>query len=1002
MIIRPKHVCAATIVASLQLARFATAAAPSDLTQLDFFEKKIRPVLVESCYECHSASAKKLKGGLYLDTADGLLKGGDSGPGIIPGNPAKSLLITTIRHEDKDPDMAMPPKKDKLTAAVIADFEQWVKMGAPDPRTEKSLAKSATWDAAKAKDHWAFKKITSPAVPKIADAKHFIQNPIDSFVLAKLAEKKLPASAKADKHTLIRRVTYDLIGLPPTAEETEAYLADNSPNAFEKIVDRLLASPRYGERWGRHWLDIARYADTSGDRQGGGKRQPLYPHAWTFRDYVIDAFNKDLPYDQFIVEQIAADRLPESKTEPSKLAALGFLTVGKRFMGNENDVIDDRIDVVTKGVMGLTGACARCHDHKFDPIPTKDYYSLYGVFTSSQDLVEGAPMNDPKKNSHYKDFQAEVKKVEKEVEEYTKTEAARLLSGMLEKSGDYMLIAHESKTTNDSKKKGGNFRLAARDKGLKAELAAIWLDRVKNIEAGKTNDPVFGPWVKFSALSAEKFAESAPALAKEIAASTEVTPAIAKPFATKVPASLKDVAAIYTEAFDTLHKQLKLDEFVGYKGGGKGRFDIAKTQTKLADADMEALRQHIYASDSPILPAEQDMARALGNQFTTQQYAIRNKIVNLELTHPGAPVRAMSVTDRDKPRDAAVLVRGEPQNRGAIVPRQFFALLTTGERKPFTDGSGRLEMAKLVASRENPLTARVIANRVWQWHFGQAIVRTVSDFGTRSEPPTHPELLDWLATSLMDNGWSLKKLNKLIVMSATYQQDSRATPEGMKSDPTNQWLWRANVQRLDFEQVRDSLLTFGTNLDLTMGGQPFPLAATYGGKGRYAAADLDSMKGSTNRRTVYAFIDRSALPEMFNTFDFANPDMSTGERIMTTVPQQALFMMNSPFLIEQVKNILARPDIAAATSDAEKVRLIFRTLFQRAPRPEELKLAEQFLTTESPEPKTSETSGVPIGQADAAQSKLAKKAPVSQMKPLNPWERYTQVVLLTNELIFLN
>ena len=1001
MIIRTKHVCVATFVAALQLPYFAGAAAPSDLAQLDFFEKKIRPVLAESCYECHSASAKKLKGGLYLDTADGLVKGGDSGPGIIPGNPAKSLILITMRHEDKDPDLAMPPKKDKLSDAVIADFEQWVKMGAPDPRTEKGLAKSATWDAAKAKDHWAFKKISNPPVPKPADAKHFIQNPIDNFVLAKLDEKKLTPSAKADKHTLIRRVTYDLIGLPPTPQEVDAFLADNSPNAYEKIVDRLLASPRYGERWARHWLDIARYADTSGDRQGGGKRVPLYPHAWTYRDYVIDAFNRDLPYDQFVIEQIAADRLPEAKTEVSKLAALGFLTVGKRFMGNENDVIDDRIDVVTKGIMGITGACARCHDHKFDPIPTKDYYSLYGVFTSSQEVADGSPLSDPEKNPHFKEFQTAVAKVEKEVEEYSKTEAARLLSGMLEKSGEYMLVAHEAKTTSDSRKKGGNFRLAARDKGLKAELAAIWLDRVKGIEAGKKNDPVFGPWVKFSELPADKFAESAPALAKEIAASADVTPAIAKPFATKVPASLKDVAAIYTEAFDTLHKQLKLDEFVGYKGG-RARFDIAKTQVTLPDADMDALRKQIYADNSAILPGEQDMARALGNQFTTQQGAIRNKIVNLKLTHPGAPVKAMSVVDRDKPRDAAVLVRGEPQNRGAIVPRQFPAILTTGERKPFTDGSGRLEMAKLIASRDNPLTARVIVNRVWQWHFGQAIVRTVSDFGTRSEPPTHPEMLDFLATWLMDNGWSLKKLSKFIVMSAAYQQDSRATPVGMKTDPTNQWLWRSNIQRLDFEQVRDSLLTFGEKLDLTMGGQPFALAGTGSGKGRYASADLDSMKGRTNRRSVYAFIDRSALPEMFNTFDFANPDMSTGERIMTTVPQQALFMMNSPFLVEQVKSILARPDIAAATSDAEKVRLIFRTLFQRAPRPDELKLAEQFLTTESPEPKTSETAAVAIAQPDAAQAKPVKKTPVSQMTPLNQWERYTQVILLTNELIFLN
>ncbi len=781
----------------------------------------------------------------------------------------------------------------------------------------------------------------------------------------------------------------------------DAFLADNSPNAFEKVVDRLLASPRYGERWGRHWLDIARYADTSGDRQGGNRRQPLYPNAWTYRDYVIDAFNRDLPYDQFVIEQIAADRLPESKTEKSKLAALGFLTVGKRFMGNENDVIDDRIDVVTKGIMGITGACARCHDHKFDPIPTKDYYSLYGVFTSSQEIADGTTLNDPEKNPHYKDFQAEVAKVEKEVDQYRITEAARLLSGMLEKSGDYMLLAHQSKTTSDSRKKGGNFRFEANKQGLKAELAAIWLDRLKGVESGKKNDPVFGPWAKFAALPADKFAESAPALAQEIAASTEVTPAIAKPFATKVPASLKDVAAIYTDAFATLHKQLKLGEFVGYKGGGRTRFDISKTQVTLPDTDMDALRKHLYADNSPILPGEQDMARALGNQFTTQQNAIRNKIVALELTHPGAPVKAMSVMDRATPRDAAVLVRGEPQNRGPVVPRQFPAILSGENRKPFTDGSGRLEMAKLIASRENPLTARVIVNRVWQWHFGQAIVRTVSDFGTRSEPPTHPEMLDYLATWLMDNGWSLKKLNKFIVMSSTYQQDSRANPAGMKADPTNQWLWRSNIQRLDFEEVRDSLLTFGAKLDLTMGGQPYSLTGNLGGgRGRYAM-DLDSMKGSANRRTVYAFIDRAALPEMFNTFDFANPDMSTGERIMTTVPQQALFMMNSPFLVEQVKNILARPEIAAATTDAEKVSLIFRTLFQRAPRPEELRLAEQYLTAESPEPQTSETSGVAIAPPVAPKDKFVKKPIGTQMKPLSQWERYTQVVLLTNELIFV-
>ena len=469
--------CAAVALALGLAPLFTRAAAPSDLTQLDFFEKKIRPVLADNCYECHSATSKKVKGGLLLDTSDGLTKGGDSGPAIVPGKPDKSLLITSMRHEDKDPDMAMPPKKDKLPDEVIANFEEWVKMGAPDPRTSRALAKSATWDAAKSANHWAFQKIAHPPVPNATDPAHFVQNPIDNFVLAKLKEKNLQPSPKADKLTLIRRVTFDLTGLPPTSAEVDAYLADSSPKAFEKVVDRLLDSPHYGERWGRHWLDIARYADTSGDRQGGNKRQSGFPHAWTYRDYVIEAFNKDVPYDRFIVEQIAADRLPEAQQDKPMLRALGFLTVGKRFMGNENDVLDDRIDVVTKGLMALTGTCARCHDHKFDPIPTQDYYSLHGIFSSSEEPKDSAPVVDPEKNPNYKDYLAKVAEIEEEVGGFGKTESLRVLSGMLEKSGDYLLAVHEAGHSGDKRKKGDNFRLAARDKGLKAELAAVWQDQ---------------------------------------------------------------------------------------------------------------------------------------------------------------------------------------------------------------------------------------------------------------------------------------------------------------------------------------------------------------------------------------------------------------------------------------------------------------------------------------------------------------------------------------------
>ncbi len=349
----------------------ALAQVPPAPGQFEFFEKKIRPVLVANCYECHSAGSKELKGGLLLDTREGVLQGGDRGAAIVSGVPEKSLLILAIRHQHDDPHLAMPPQKPKLAEEVLADFEQWVKLGAPDPRSRKTIAKPAKWDTAQAADHWAFKKITKPPVPNVADSQHFARNPIDQFILAKLRERSLAPSPPADKRTLIRRVTYDLIGLPPSAEEVDAFLADSSPGAYEKVIDQLLDSPRYGERWGRHWLDIARYSDTNGDR-GGGARVSVYPFAWTYRDYVIEAFNQDLPFDRFILEQIAADRLPESQQDKMRLRALGFLTVGKRFMGNVQDMLDDRIDVVTRGLMGLTVACARCHDHKFDPISQRD------------------------------------------------------------------------------------------------------------------------------------------------------------------------------------------------------------------------------------------------------------------------------------------------------------------------------------------------------------------------------------------------------------------------------------------------------------------------------------------------------------------------------------------------------------------------------------------------------------------------------------------------------
>jgi hypothetical protein len=888
-------------------------------------------------------------------------------------------------------------------------------MGAPDPRDGKVTRQS--WDVEAAKNHWAFKPIGQPAVPQVKHASGFVQSPIDQFVLAKLTEKKLEPSKKADKRTLIRRVTYDLTGLPPKPEEVDAFLADDSPNAFEKLVDRLLASPQYGERWGRHWLDVARYADTTGDRQAG-RRQPLLPHAWTYRDYVIDAFNKDLPFDRFVIEQIAADRLEESKQNPKILAAMGFITAGKTFMGNENEIIDDRIDVVTKGLMGITAACARCHDHKFDPVPTKDYYSLHGVFTSSE-VPDPLPLivAKPEANPHYQDFQAKVAEVEKEMELFTEKEAARRLTGILEKAGDFMLMAHESESSSDSRKKGGNFRIAARERGLEAELAAMTLDKMKPLVKADKKDPVFGPWVAFCKLPPADFTARAPALAAELSASKDVHPLIAKALAGQQPQSLKDVAALYTGVLSQLPSQMKLKKYVGGNSSIRNNnFAFDKVKVELADPEWDSLRKHLFSETSPILPDDRTLSGALGVQYSNVLNVIRGKILALEMTHPGAPARAMALEDSSRPRDSRVFIRGEPNNRGDVAPRQFLELVAGPNRKPFPqDTSGRLELAKAIVDRSNPLTARVIVNRVWQWHFGQAIVRTVSDFGTRSEAPTHPELIDWLATWFMDNGWSMKKLHKLMLLTGTYQQDSRPTAKGMASDATNQWLWRYNIRRLDFEEIRDTVLTVSGQLDPKMGGQPVPVVAT-AGSSRYGVANNIPTAANPNRRTVYAMIDRAALPDMFQTFDFANPDMSTGERVMTTVPQQALFMLNSPFVAEQVRKLMTRPDFPAAGTQEDKVRFLYRVAYQRAPKVEELKMALEYLAEEAPtksaeslsQAVAAETAKTPEEIAAAAkrarsEMKLGRKsAAATATRELNTFERFAQVVLLSNELIFVN
>jgi hypothetical protein len=851
---------------------------------LEFFESKIRPLLVENCYQCHSAQAERLKGGLLLDTKDGVLKGGDSGPALVPGDPDKSLLIKAVRYTSDD--LKMPPKNKKLSAEQIADLEAWVKMGAPDPRTGAPASGKA---AGAEKKHWAFQPIKSPAIPAVKNSR-WIQSPADAFILSALEKKQIAPNPQADKRTLIRRAAFDLLGLPPKPEEVDEFLADKSPEAFARVVERYLNSPHYGERWARYWLDIARYADTKGYVFEEERR---YPFAYTYRDYVIRAFNDDLPFDQFIIEQIAADLLPLGD-DKRPLAALGFLTLGRRFLNNQPDIIDDRIDVVTRGMLGLTVTCARCHDHKFDPIPTKDYYSLYGVFASSSEPGTKPLLGSTALPPQYPEYLKELEKREKELKDFRESKEAEVRAKLHSQVGDYLLVVHDSAKGDGEKKES-----LARQRKLSPNVAQRWKSSLETWS--KEPHPIFAPWFAICD-------------GKEIP-TNGLNPLVAQAFSEPVK-SPKDAAEKYNALFAQIDKQ-----WTELKGSAKA----------LPDANAEALRQILYAPDAPCNVEGQTLARLLDTPAQQKLRALRRKVDELDATHPGAPPRAMALVDNANPSNPHVFVRGNANNQGPEVPRQFLALLAGENRKPFQKGSGRLELAQAIASRDNPLTARVIVNRVWMYHFGTPLVRTTSDFGLRSEPPTHPELLDYLADRFMREGWSLKKLHRWLMLSSAYQQSSAPNPASAKIDPANQLLWRMNRRRLDFESMRDTFLAVAGRLDDRIGGRPVELTS----------------EPFPARRTVYGFVERQNLPGLFRTFDFASPDTTSPQRFSTTVPQQALFLMNSPFIVQQAKNLTERPEVRACQKDEARIQELYRLAFNRKPDSDELAIAKDFIRNQA-------------------------------------------------------
>ncbi len=873
------------------------------------FESKVRPILVARCQSCHGA--KKQESNLRLDTKAGFKKGGDNGAVIDSKQLDQSELLLAIRRESG---RKMPPDK-PLPAEELDVLAEWIRRGAfwPDD------AAAPTTDTAAR--HWAFQPITAPPVPRLP-TDDWSSTSLDRFVLAKLRAAGLSPSPSADKRTLLRRVSFDLIGLPPTPDELEDFLADDRPDAFEKVVDRLLSSPHYGERWGRHWLDVARYADTKGYVFFEEKK---FPWAWTYRDYVIRSFNDDLPFDRFVIEQLAADQL-ELGDDKRPLTAMGFLTLGGRFMNNLHDVLDDRIDVVSRGLLGLTATCARCHDHKFDPIPQADYYSLYGVFRSSIEPALPPEFLPPPQTEEYTKFSTEMAARQKKLTDFVAGKHSALVTSARTRATEYLLAAQaqtEKPPTDD-------FMLLADTNDINPTMTLRW--QVALEAARKKPHPVWQPWTEFAALPADQFAAKAAEVCDHLKSGREPMADGRKPLSVSCnplvlasvceppPKSLADVATRYGELLKRVDAKWQQSK-----------------PTPLPDPHEEEIRRVLYGPDAP-----PDVPLAMGWGFLSlfpdrpTQGEYQKLIKELEqwsMTTAGAPARAMVLVDDAMPFDPQIFLRGNPNRLGAQVPRQPLAI-TTSDRKPFASGSGRLELARSIVDPRNPLTARVFVNRVWMHHFGTGLVTTPSDFGLRSDPPSHPELLDWLAANFVKSGWSVKWLHRQILLSATWRSSSQsgmglppsAIGQQPSADPDNRWLSHANRRRLEWESLRDSLLLVSGELNRRVGGE-----------------SVELLGGFNPRRTLYGTLDRLDVPNLLTTFDFPTPAATNPQRDSTTVAPQALFLMNGELSYEAARRLQFRPEVVAAVDPPSRVSQLFLICFQRTPTDAEQQAAREFL-----------------------------------------------------------
>jgi mono/diheme cytochrome c family protein len=922
----------------------AIAAEPS-AEHLAFFEKNVRPVLVTQCADCHGPDDAQSK--LRVDSLAGLLAGGERGPAIVPGRPSESLLLSAVKHEDV---LQMPPKQ-KLSAKQIADIAKWIETGAawPGMSAEVAAAKANPATAAILRDEdrafWSFQSPRAAEPPPVRDTQ-WARSPIDRFILAELEAKDLRPAPQADKLTLVRRATFDLTGLPPTPDEVERFVRDLSPDAYERLLDRLLASPHYGERWGRHWLDVARYADSNGMDEN-----LAFINAYRYRDYVVNAFNSDKPYDRFVAEQLAGDLLSRQPGEPDeanfeRLTATGFLSIGPKMLADDDpkkkemDIIDEQLDTLGKAFLGLTLGCARCHDHKFDPLSAGDYYSLAGILKSTKTMENFRVVANWNENALETaeqtktrlEYETRLKAIEAKIARRKAAADAEAMNLARRRAGDYVAAASElvplAADGTAFKPKLALDKLA-RERKLDPTLLKQWVNHVDRKVRG--SDTIYQPFVEY-----QRRGQDSAALA-----------VAAKSFQTEAD-----------RAIDAWEELLKTN----------------KRAAKLDDSRLDEYRSVLF--DGKIGPIRATRG------FNGYEPTAKTELAAIEqekaaIVKAAPPMRRAMGVREGEIQNVRIHYRGNHTTLGPEVPRQFPRVLA-GERQTPIDGnqSGRLQLAQWLTQPDHPLTARVMVNRIWRWHFGRGLVRTVDNFGKLGERPTNQPLLDWLAVEFVKSGWSMKALHRLIMQSSVYQMSTQFDAQAAAADPENLLYWRFERRRLEAEEVHDALLAVGGRLDRTLGGT----TTTFKEREYVSGTGSRVLAYNSARRTIYLPVLRSAVYEVLQAFDFADPSTLEGNRATTTVAPQALFMMNGKLVAENAtalaESLLERGEL----DDAARVRAAFAAVLNRPATRSDVDRSLQFVR------ELQNQAGAEASPADVRRS---------------AWGSLCRVLLASNEFIYV-